>query len=222
MWDVEKYRAIVDAVKKSGRLEGCKVTTREDVYAFIGDKVGVTEEGAKSWTRKNSTGPRTNKQIAKLEQLFSLPEGSLGRREEKAPKAKKVVIKMTDVNKNAVLSCYQAMIGYLHSDDVENEECLAAMCQKVNTYKIAIPEEIFGAIQNCINEFLDPIVYDQQKTFAQCYTDEIGFWEDDGTWHIRDKEGTMKFCANYMMRLVEIEECIDNFAMETLYPLLMR
>ena len=133
MWDDEKYRAIVDAVKKSGRLEGCKVTTREDVYAFIGDKTGVTEEGAKSWARKKNTGPRTNEQIAKIEQLFSLPEGSLGRREEKAPKAKKVVIKMTDFNKHAVLCCYQAMKEYLHSDEVENEECLAAMGQ----YKIA-------------------------------------------------------------------------------------
>ena len=221
MWDVEIYRAIVTAAKKSGKLGSSEVVTHEDVYKVIKEKLYVTVDTAKSWGRKTSTGPRDNEQIAELEQLFSIPDGSLGRREEKAPKAKKQVIKMTDVNKNAVLSCYQAMTEYLHSDDVENEECLAAMCQMVNTYKIAIPEEIFEAIQNCINEFLDPIVYDQQRTFAQCYTDEIGFWEDDGTWHIRNEEGRMKFCVNYMMRLVEIEKCIENFAMKTLYPVLV-
>lgn len=221
MWSVEKYRALIKAAKKSGMFKNRKVKTEDDVLTIIAEELHFSPETTKSWLRINSPGPRDNETIAKLERLFSLLDGSLGRREEKSPKAKKMVIKMGDFNKHAVLCCYQAMKEYLHSDDVENEERLAVMCQTVDTYKVAIPEEIFEEIQKCINEFLDPIVYDSQNTFAQCYTDEIGSWGDDGTWHIKSEEGTMKFCANYMIRLVEIEERIDRFAMATLYPVLI-
>lgn len=129
---------------------------------------------------------------------------------------------MTEFNKYAILRCYQEIKEYLHNGQVEYEECFADMCQQIETYRIAVPEEVYGKIQECIAEFLEPIVYDPMNTFAKCYTDEIGFWKSDGTWQIKDEAWTLKSCMGFLSKLEEIEEKVDAFAMETLYPVLMK
>ena len=131
-------------------------------------------------------------------------------------------IRVSDFNKFAIFRCYQKMKEYLHDDDVEFEECLSDMCQQIETYRIAVPEEIYEAIQECIEEYLAPIVYDPINTFALCYTDEIGFWKSDGTWQIKDEAGTLKVCTNFLLKLAEIEDKVDSFALKTLYPILMK
>ena len=156
-----------------------------------------------------------------LEKVLGIAEGELGRKGLGKMKENKTENKLTDFNKQAIHSCYMLMKDYIHSDDVESEDCFADMCAEVEKYKIAIPEEIYAAIQKCIDECLAPIIYEERDTFARCYTDDIGFFTDDGVWQTRDEEGTKKFCMYFMLTLTEIEQKVDMFAMETLHPVLI-
>lgn len=217
MWDVKKYHAAIKEAKKNGEFLGREAKTQEEIYKLLGDKVGVTRDTAKSWARAGNKGPGENDLIAKVEQAFKLRPGELGRRDEKKMKECKKKTNVTDFNKYLIFRCFQTMKEFLHDDKLELEECFADMYQQIETYGIGIPEEIFKKILECIDEFLAPIVYDRERTFAQCYTDEIGSWQSDGSWRTKDKEGTWKFCINFRMKLVEIEEKIDAFAMKTLY-----
>lgn len=231
MWNNETYLTAIKAAKKAGRFQGEDVKTQEQIYKIIGEKVNAGIHTVISWSRKGSTGPGDNDLIEKVEKLLGLDTDALGRREEKPMKesGKEVeeaeaveAVRVTEFNKYAIFSCYYKMKEYLHDDEVEFEERFADMCQQIEAYRIAMPEKIYGKIQGCIAELLEPIVYDPMNTFAQCYTDEIGFWKSDGTWQIRDEAGTLKFCTSFLMKLAEIEDKVDAFAKETLNPLLMK
>lgn len=221
MWDVEKYRSVIKAIKENGTFKESNIKSKEQIYELIGKAVGVEKDTAKSWTRESSSGPGDNNLVANVEKALGITVGLLGRREEKPMKKEKQRFKLTDFNKNAIQSCYMLMKEYIHSDEVEDEDCFANMCAEVGKYRIAIPEEIYKEIQQCIDEFLAPIVYEYRDTFALCFADDIGYWGNDDIWHIKDEEGMRKSCMYFIMKLVEIEESVDNFAMEKLYPVLV-
>lgn len=221
MWDVKKYKGLINTIKENGSFMENNVTTKEQIYELIGKTIHVDAGTAKSWGRPSSNGPGSNDLLIELEKALGIAEGLLGRKEYKEMKEDKQKIKLTDFNKQAIHSCYMLMKDYIHSDKVENEDYFADMCAEVGKYKIAIPEKIYEAIQKCIDEYLAPIVYEYHDTFAKCFTDDIGFMGDDGIWHVRDEEGVKKTCMYFIMTIIEIEENVDKFAMETLYPVLI-
>lgn len=227
MWDVENYKAAITATKKNGILMDDKVKTKENVYELLAEKIHCSKDTVKSWSRSSNNGPNDNDMIVSLEKVLGIPEGLLGRREEKKMekddkmKKEEQEVRLTDFNKQAIHSCYMLMKDYIHSDEVENEDCFAKMCAEVDKYRIAIPQEIYEEINQCIDAFLAPIVYEYHDTFAQCFTDDIGYFDNDGVWNIKDEEAGRKSCMYFLMKLVEIEKSVDNFAMEKLYPRLM-
>lgn len=129
-------------------------------------------------------------------------------------------IKLNDFSKRAVWKCYKLMKNYLH-DEVESESCFAAMFQEIDKLKIAIPEVIYKRITQFMDDNLAPIVYEPEETFSACYSDEVGFYNTEGRWEIRDEEGMKKLCKEFMLKLMETEDELDEFAMKELYPLLV-
>lgn len=226
MWDHEKYSRVLGTIKKQCKSDGVlfkgqNIESKEQLYVLIGEEVHVERDTAKGWTRNESKGPGENSQIESIERFLGLPVGELGRREER-PKMKKETknVKLTDFSKKAIMHCYILMKEYIRCDQVEEEERFLTMLFEIEKQRIAIPDAIYQKIQDAIDEFLTPIVYETQATFSNCFTEEIGHYED-GAWHIKDEEAARKSVINFTVRLVEIERSIDDFAMEQLYPLLV-
>lgn len=128
---------------------------------------------------------------------------------------------LTDFNKNAIFECYKLMKDYLHDDEVESEKCFSKMSEEVDKLKIAIPQEIYGKIDQFIGDNLAPIVYEPEETFKECYSDDIGFYNDRGQWEIRDDEGMKNLCKAFILKLFDIEDELEEFAMKELHPLLV-
>ena len=222
MWDVRKYKGIIDTIKKDGTFLGSDISSKEDIYKLIAERLFVDTETAKSWTRPTSNGPGSDNVIAELENLLGIPEGELGRRENKQDmNNEKQHMGLSDYNKEAIHKCYILMKTYLHDDDVEDEDCFSKMYEEVEKNRIAIPAEIYIQIKECIDELLAPIVYEHDDVFYRCYTDDLGHVGDDGSFHINDEEALKKTIMYHMMTLVEIEEKVDQFAMEHLYPVMV-
>ena len=95
------------------------------------------------------------------------------------------------------------------------------MALEVEKYKIAIPSELYNKIDAFISKNLAPIVYDCKSTFSACTTDEIGFYNEDGSFVVRDDDGLKKMCCAFLGKLFDIEDALDKFAMEELQPWLL-
>lgn len=112
--------------------------------------------------------------------------------------------------REAIFLCYILMVEYLESDGVEDENCFCCMCSEIESYKAYMPYSAYERISNFINETLSPIVYDYEKTFAECFTDEIGFVNDKGFWQTHNEECTYKLCSIFVSRLEEISQQTDH------------
>ena len=225
MWDSKKFSEILKGLRGKEWM-GEVITTKDQIYEIISDQLEseVYPETIKKWQGPNSKGPRNNEMIEKLEKILELPSGSLGKKEEKnmTKPSIKVTTGLTDFSKNAVFNCYSLMKDYLLGDEVESEDAFCKMDAEIDKYKICIPVHIFNSIKDFINERIAPIVYDPDTVFKNCYTDDIGTYDEESeTFVIKDEEGTMKMMMYFMDAIIEIEKDLDNFAMETLFPLLV-
>ena len=128
---------------------------------------------------------------------------------------------LNEFSKKAIFKCYVLMKDYLHDDEVESESCFGKMFQEIDKMKIAIPESIYKKITQFMDEWLAPIVYERETCFPTFYSDEVGFYNADGKWEIRDEDGMKKICKEFLLKLLETEDELDSFAMEELYPLLV-
>lgn len=95
------------------------------------------------------------------------------------------------------------------------------MWMEVDKQKLLIPAELFDKIMGFIDEHLAPIVFDAEKTYADCYNDELGFYNDNGAWVGRDKEASKKIILYFYLKNGEIESELDEFAMKEFQPYLM-
>ena len=222
MWDVQKFKGLVETYKNDGEIFESKIQSKEGIYKKIAEKMFVEADTVKSWTRPSSTGPGTDEMIVKLENLLNVSEGSLGRRENsKEMKYENTYVKVSEYSKKAIHDCYILMKEYLHDDEVESEDCFSKMYADVERNKIAIPSHIYSQITECIDTILAPIIYEQEKTFSKCYDKELGEFDENGTFVFKDEEAAKKTCIQFMLTLIDIEEKLDSFAMEKLYPVMM-
>ena len=123
--------------------------------------------------------------------------------------------------RRAILKAYRLMKEYLHGGAVENEECFCNMWYKVQKLKRVIPCGLNDEIDEFIDETLAPIVYDRDTVFADCMTDDIGYYEENGCFRLHDREAVEKFCMNFYKTLSEIDRKLDEFAMKFMRPYLI-
>ncbi len=128
---------------------------------------------------------------------------------------------VSDVTRNAIFNAYCLMKDYLYQGDVEDEECFCDMRYEVEKLKMLIPDCLFKEIDEFIDETLAPIVYDHDTVFADCMTDDIGYFDEDGSFHIHDEETMTKFAMNFHKVIYEIGQELDEFAMKTMRPYLV-
>lgn len=221
MWNVKKYKTVLQQIKDFGELNGKSIKYKEDIYNEVGKKLFLNPETVKSWTRPSSSGPGSETDRKNLEEFLSVPDGTLITNEEQKEGTEMQAIIMTDFNKNAILHCYKLMKDYLHDDEIEDEECFSQMFAEVEKQKIAIPRDVYQKICQFIDERLAPIVYEREKTFTECYRDDIGFYNSEDVWEVSDEESMKKMCMAFIVRIFEIEQELDNFAMSELHPLLI-
>lgn len=113
------------------------------------------------------------------------------------------------------------MKDYLHDDNMEDEDCFSRMWCEVQKYRILIPYEIFTKVNDFIDQNLAPIIYENESTYAACYTDEIGHYNDEGIWEVKSEEALKQMCMNFLLKNIEIEEALDRFAIKELHPYLV-
>lgn len=128
----------------------------------------------------------------------------------------------SDVSKMSIQKCYDILKDYLHSDDVENEECYVEMRMEIDKLKISIPNDIFQKIVEFIDKEIDPIIYESDKVFASLYTEEYGFMDGAGVFHIKGEEEFKQILGKHIEIMIGIENKLDEFAVSELAPILSK
>lgn len=219
-WDVKKYKNILSAIKINGTFNGESVKSLEDIYDIISRSINVSFNTAKSWGRPTSTGPGDEYVLRDLEKLLGVGINSFSSTAETGTMTDMSDIKLSDFNKQAIYKMYELMKNYLH-DEYDNEETFSKMWSEIQKLQLIVPDELYMKVSDFIDNNLAPIVYDTKHTFLNCFTDEIGFYNEEGIWQVRSEEALKKMSININIKIIEIEESLDSFAMNELRPYLM-
>lgn len=217
MWNRELFNKIISELKKKKSIDGNLVNSKEEIYDYLSKKLFVSVDTVKSWTRPHSRGPRDKKVIKELEELLGMNLLTYIEIDEMEDRDDSY----SDFVKKNIFECYSLMKNYLHSDDIEEEETYCIMRFELEKKRISIPKHIFKKISDFADEYLDPIIYDYDNLFKECYASDIGYYEND-VFHIYTEEGTMKHIGRFFNKIIEIENKLDDFAMNELYYILIK
>lgn len=127
----------------------------------------------------------------------------------------------SDFVKENILNAYKMLIDYIASGNVEDEDEYCKLRDELSKLQIAIPEEIFEKIERCVDVFLDPIVYDFENFFAELYTEDFGYFDEDNVFHMKSEAAIREQAELYDERIWDIQCQIEEFGMEVLYPILV-
>lgn len=221
MWNVKAYKRVLQEIKDSGFFNGKSISTKEEIYKELAKCLFQNYETVKSWTRPTSGGPGDENVRKELEEMLGLTAGALTSNQSEEKGKTMQDIRLTDFNKSMILRCYELMKDYLHDEDMESEDCFSHMFCEVEKLKIAIPAVVYEKICQFIDDKLAPIIYEREDTFAECYREELGFYNEEGIWEAKDEESVKKMCMAFILKTMEIEQELDAFAMEELQPLLV-
>lgn len=222
MFNKDKYHKLIEFAKIKGEFNGKTVKGKGEVYSELAEEIGLSVDSVIGYGRKKSNVRVPEDTVRRIEELFGLKKGELdteyidfdeNKKEEKT--------NMTDFNKGAIFHVYSLLKDYLHSDDVQCEEAYCELITEIDKYKITMPSEVFDKIYAFVEDCIEPIVYKPQEVFRECYTEEIGNLDENRVFRVHNIEGTEKMIINYMFKLVEIEQELDEFATSELFPYLV-
>lgn len=221
MWNRKLYLSTLDCIVKQGEFKGQKVATKQKLYDLLSEQIHAGSDAIKSWTREKSNGPGDDDLREALEEALALPIGALYISKKTMNGGNSMNITLTDFCKKNVMDCYGIMKAYIRSDDMESAECFTEMCLEIDKRKVGMPKIIFDKIEAFVNENLAPIIYEREDVFAECYSEKLGRFDEDGTFCLISEEATYQFIINFMKKLAEIEELLEKFGMEELHPYLV-
>lgn len=219
-WNPKAFEAIVNQTVKEGIFQGKSVTCKRDIYKVLKEKLCRQDTTFDKWEKDRGPGSDLE-MIRKLEELFGVREGAFETDKKQEDEEMKKSMVLSDVNKTAIFNTYCFMKDYLHNDELESEECLAYMWHQVEKQKILIPPSLYNKIDEFIKKWLAPIVYENSVVYADCYTEDLGFFDEEGVFVTHDEDAAKILMKNYLLKTISIEQELDMFAEKELQPFLI-
>ena len=212
----KRYREAVNNAYMQGEFAGESVSSKQEIYERISDELHKSYDTVRKWANPKSNGSGDPKDIYKLEELFGV---SLREETSKDPE-----LSCSECAKESIRSAYSIIKEYINSEAPEEEERFIEMINSIDKIKIAIPTQLFEQIQEFINAYLRPMVYDYLTVFSEEFSEEFGEWGENGTFCIKEpdtKGRFMKMLEIHVRKIMEIEEEFDKFAIEHMQPYIL-
>lgn len=212
----EKYRKAVENAFIQGVFAGEPVSSKGEIYERVRKEVNKSYDTVRKWGDSKSNGSGDPKDINKLEELFGV---SLREEASKTPE-----LSCSECAKESIRNAYSIIKAYINSETPEEEENFFEMSNSIDNIKIAIPAPLFEQIQEFINANFRPMVYDYRTVFSEEFSEEFGYWGDNGTFCIKEpdtKGRFIKMLEIHIRKILEIEKKFDDFAMEHMQPYIL-
>jgi len=214
-WNYMEYRSILEKIKKRNELFlGQQVTSKDDIYHVLADKLSYSFHTVKSWTRPRSNGP-TPEALENLENLLEIKFKGLS--EKSTEKKEEIYMKtLPNISHQALFEIYNLVKDYFRDEQMQEEDCFAQLWGNLDRYKIILPASIHKTIMDYIDTNIAPIIYEPEKTYPDCFTEKCGHHDKErNTFVIDDIEEITK---RFILTTIKLEEEFDQFFLETLTP----
>ena len=212
VFDNWKFREILKSIVEKKELNGDRISSKQQLYMRIGEALHVSPDTVKYWQRDKSSGPdpRTPELLKKLENYLGYPAGALLKKinieEEKTED--KSMGKVSEFQKQQIMDIYDALKKFVSEMDIENEDEYYRIRAVIERKKLILPEIIFNAIMQFMDNVVEEYVFDAKNP---AFTEEEAEYEN-GVMNIKTDAAFNKLMSQFLERLRELDEKIDQFA----------
>lgn len=212
VFDNWKFREILKSIVEKKELNGDRISSKQQLYMRIGEALHVSPDTVKYWQRDKSSGPdpRTPELLKKLENYLGYPTDALLKKinieEEKTED--KSMGKVSEFQKQQIMDIYDALKKFVSEMDIENEDEYYRIRAVIERKKLILPEIIFNAIMQFMDNVVEEYVFDAKNP---AFTEEEAEYEN-GVMNIKTDAAFNKLMSQFLERLRELDEKIDQFA----------
>ena len=168
VFDNWKFREILKSIVEKKELNGDRISSKQQLYMWIGEELHVSPDTVKYWQRDKSSGPdpRTPELLKELEDYLGYP-GALQKKiniEEEKTEDKRMD-KVSEFQKEQIMEIYEVLKSFVSEMAIENEDEYYRIRAVIERKQLVLPETIFNAIL----QFMDNVV--EEYVFEAVYPD---------------------------------------------------
>lgn len=216
VFDNWKFREILKGIVEKKELkvqeERISISSKQQLYMRIGEALHVSPETVKYWQRDKSSGPdpRIPELLDELEHYLGYPAGALQKKiniEEEKTEEKRMD-KVSEFQKQQIMEIYEALKNFVSGMDIENEDEYYRIRAVIERKKLVLPEAIYNATMQFMDNVVEEYVFDEENP---AFTEEEAEYEN-GVMNIKTDAAFNKLMSQFLERLQELDEKIDQFA----------
>ena len=220
VFDNWKFREILKSIVEKKELNGDRISSKQQLYVRIGEALHVSPDTVKYWQRDKSSGPdpRTPELLKELEDYLGYPDAlqkKINIEEEKTEDKRMDTV--SEFQKQQIMEIYEVLKNFVSEMNIENEDEYYRIRAVIERKQLVLPDTIF----NTILQFMDNVV--EEYVFEAEYPDftkEEAEYEN-GVMNIKTDAAFNKLMSQFLERLQELDEKIDQFAEQELRAYLL-
>ncbi|RGO54815.1 hypothetical protein [Dorea formicigenerans] len=221
VFDNWKFREILKSIMEKKKFKGHRISSKQQLYVLIGEALHVSPETVKYWQRDKSSGPdpRMPELLDELECYLEYPSGTLRKKikiEEEKTEGKRMD-KVSEFQKQQIMEIYEVLKNFVSEMDIEDEDEYYKIRAVIERKKLVLPEAIFNAIWQFMDNVVEEYVLNAEKP---AFTEEEAEYEN-GVMNIKTDAAFNKLMSQFLERLQELDEKIDQFAEQELRAYLL-
>lgn len=187
------------------------ISSKQQLYVRIGEALHVSPDTVKYWQRDKSSGPdyRTPELLKELEDYLGYP-GTLRKKiniEEEKTEDKRMD-KVSEFQKNQIMEIYEALKSFVSEMAIENEDEYYRIRAVIERKQLVLPDTIFNTILQFMDNVVEEYVFEAEYP---AFTEEEAEYEN-GVMNIKTDAAFNKLMSQFLERLHELDEKIDQFA----------
>lgn len=211
VFDNWKFREILKSIVEKKELNGDRISSKQQLYMWIGEALHVSPDTVKYWQRDKSSGPdpRTPELLKELEDYLGYPgalQNKINIEEEKTED--KRMDKVSEFQKEQIMEIYEVLKSFVSEMAIENEDEYYRIRAVIERKQLVLPETIFNAILQFMDNVVEEYVFEAEYPD---FTEEEAEYEN-GVMNIKTDAAFNKLMNQFLERLHELDEKIDQFA----------
>ena len=211
VFDNWKFREILKSIVEKKELNGDRISSKQQLYMWIGEALHVSPDTVKYWQRDKSSGPdpRTPELLKELEDYLGYPGAlhkKINREEEKTED--KRMDKVSEFQKEQIMEIYEVLKSFVSEMAIENEDEYYRIRAVIERKQLVLPETIFNAILQFMDYVVEEYVFEAEYPD---FTEEEAEYEN-GVMNIKTDAAFNKLMNQFLERLHELDEKRDQFA----------
>lgn len=198
------------AVEEKEEVDGIVFPTRDELYEYTAEKLGVSKETTRKWCKPNSNGPKDPALLEALEKMF---DTSLQIETDEIMQ----YTRYPDIVIANVVELVGDFMVFVNDSFLDDDEQYCRLEEKLHRFKPTIPPPLYSELDEFQKRFLSPFIFETKKVVPEAFSEKCGYWNEKKQFCVTDSK--LHFSALFE-KVEEIKRELDKIIESKVQPII--